>query len=259
MRRRTFSHEGLTFSYLDAEGPGAPLIALHATWMEAGTFAKLADALRPSWRVLALDQRNHGHSDQSNDFTWEALIGDLAAFIGHLALTAPLPLLGNSLGGAVAYRYAARHPERVKAMIIEETAVEMNPDFTFMKNWAGTFPSREALLERIGPRLAWSVEPSIRKIGDRWTLAFSADRLADAVAALRGDFWTDWKATRCPALVIRGSDSRVVDGRLLEQMAEERPNTILKTFHAGHVVHHDVPDEFANAVATFLANSATAP
>lgn len=252
MERHTFRHDGLTFSYLDAGGTGAPLIALHATWMEAGTFAALADALRPAWRVFALDQCCHGYSGHSDDFTWEALIGDLAAFIDHLSLTDPLPLLGNSLGGAVAFRYAARHPERVQALIVEEMGAVLNPDFSFMKTWAGTFPTREALLERIGPRLAWSVEPSIRKTADGWTLAFSADRLADAANALKGDFWSDWKATSCPALVIRGSESRVIDGHLLEQMAEQRPNTILKTFHAGHVVHHDVPDEFATEVAGFL-------
>lgn len=255
MERHTFEHDGLTFSYLDAGGTGAPLIALHATWMEAGTFAELAEALRPSWRVFALDQRGHGYSGHSDDFTWKALIGDLAAFVDHLSLTAPFPLLGNSLGGAVAFRYAALHPKRVQSMVIEEMGAVINPDFSFMKAWAGTFPSREALLERIGPRLAWSVEPSIRKAGDRWTLAFSAEKLADAAAELRGDFWNDWKATACPALVIRGSESRVIDGRLLEQMAEERPNTVLRTFHAGHVVHHDVPDDFATAVAHFLRGS----
>lgn len=252
LERRTFRYDGLTFSYLDAGGTGAPLIALHATWMEAGTFADLAQALRPSWRVLALDQRGHGHTDRSSDFTWDALIGDLAAFIKHLGLTDPVPLLGNSLGGAVAFRYAARNPERVRAMVIEEMGAVLDPDFGFMKAWAGTFPTREALLERVGPRLAWSVEPSIRKVFAGWTLSFSPEELADAADNLRGDFWADWKATRCPALVIRGSESRVIDGNLLEEMAKERPNTVLKTFQAAHVVHHDVPEEFAAAVAGFL-------
>lgn len=256
MERRSFTHGDLTLSYLDQAGPGTPLIALHATWMEAGTYCDLATALDPRWRVVALDQRGHGHSDHSNDLSWDAFIGDLGAFVDHLAIDAPVALLGNSLGGVVAYRYAARNPGKVRAMVIEESPAVMNPDFSFIRKWAGTYPTREALLERIGPRLAWSVEPSIREGPSGWSLAFSPNHLADAQDGLKGDFWNDWNASDCPALVIRGSESRVVDGGVLKRMAEDRPNTSLKILDAGHVVHHDASQAFATEVAAFLDGNA---
>jgi esterase len=65
MMRRSLAHDGLTLSYLDQGGDGIPIVALHAYWMEAGTYADLAEALAPKWRVIALDQRGHGHSDHA--------------------------------------------------------------------------------------------------------------------------------------------------------------------------------------------------
>ena len=47
MQRHVFQHDGLTISWLDAGGDGRLLIALHAHWMEALTFAPLAESLAP--------------------------------------------------------------------------------------------------------------------------------------------------------------------------------------------------------------------
>ena len=252
MQRKSFSNGQLTLSYLDAGNTGTPVIALHAYWMEAGTYADLAAALAPQWRVIALDQRGHGHSDKPDDMSWEAMMGDLGAFLAHLGITGPVVLIGNSLGGMVAFRYAARHPERVKAMVLEESPPVADADLGFMRGWEGVYPTREALAAKIGERLAWSVEPSFREVAGGWTLAFSPNRLADAELGLHGDFWDDWTATDCPALVVRGMQSKAVDGALLETAARRRPNTQIESFDAGHVVHHDAPEAFSRTVREFL-------
>jgi esterase len=255
MMRRSFAHDGLTLSYLDQGGDGIPIVALHAYWMEAGTYTDLAEALAPKWRVIALDQRGHGHSDHADDLSWDAFIDDLAAFLDHLNIDGPTILAGNSLGGTVAFRFAARCPGKVRAMIVEEAPAEYDADLNFMREWAGIYPTRKALEAKIGERLAWSVAPSFRQTSEGWTLAFSPDALADAQEGLNGDFWGDWSATDCPVLLVRGSQSRAVDGAMLEKMAAERANTKLATFEAGHVVHHDVPTAFASAARSFLMNA----
>lgn len=259
MQRKQFTHDGLTFSYLDQGGDGIPLIALHAYWMEAGTYADLAERLAPEYRVIALDQRGHGQSDKPDDLSWQAFIGDLEAFLDHLGLHEDLLLTGNSLGGTVAFRYAARHPDRVRAMVIEESPAVEDGDLGFMREWAGTYPTKDALTAKIGDRLAWSVEPSFRQTAEGWRLTFDANKMADAQLGLNGDFWSDWLATDCPVMLVRGSQSRAVDGKSLEEMAKERPNTQLKTFEAGHVIHHDQPEAFADAAKTFLSESLNAP
>lgn len=253
MERRSFEHAGLKFSYLDTGGDGPLLVALHALWMEAGTFTELAASLAPAWRVVALDQRGHGHTEHADTSTWDDYVGDIGALLQHLHAARPVVLLGNSLGGTAAFLYAAQHPRHVRALIAEEAPAKEQAELGFMLPWHGVFPTREELLAKVGERLAWSVEPSIRRVSGGYTLAFSPKDLAERQAQLNGEFWDEWRATTCPALVVRGSESRAVDGAILERMAEVRPHTQLVTIEAGHVVHHDAPSLFLAAVEDFLA------
>ena len=81
MDRFTFRSGGLTLSYLDAGGDGPVLIALHAHMMTALSFEPLAQALWPDWRVIALDQRSHGHSDHAASYSRDDYIGDSRRFM----------------------------------------------------------------------------------------------------------------------------------------------------------------------------------
>jgi pimeloyl-ACP methyl ester carboxylesterase len=201
-----------------------------------------------------MDQRGHGQSDHAATSTWDDYVGDISAFLDHLGVQRPVVLLGNSLGGSAAFLFAAQQPSRVRALILEESPAEGESDLSFMLDWEGVYPTREALLEKVGKRLAWSVEPSLRQVPGGWTLAFSPRELA--TRPLDGQHWDQWRATTCPALIIRGTESRAVDGTVLERMASVRPNTRIASFKAGHVVHHDAPEQFLSTVQAFLASLA---
>lgn len=251
MQKRSFQHDGLTFSYLDAANVGEPLIALHAHWMESRTFAPLAQALAPQWRVIALDQRGHGDSDHAATYSRDDYIGDLLALFDHLEIRTGV-VLGNSLGGVNAYQFAARHPERVHALIVEDIGAVIADDTSFALGWAGTFKTQKELEERIGPRIAPYLRESFRHGADGWRLAFDPNDTAASQQHLNGDHWSDWLASRCPVLLIRGQESRVTQQQHLEEMAQRRPGTEFLTLQGGHVVHVDNPGGFADAVRTFL-------
>lgn len=251
MQRCGFERDGLTLSYLDTGGDRPLIISLHAMWMEARSFEDFAASM-PEWRVVSMDQRGHGLSDHSSDYSRDAFVGDIAALLNHLGVREPAVLIGNSLGGINAFFFAARHPERVRAMVIEESPPEQHEPFTFVLDWRGLYPTREALEQKIGDRLAWSVRPSFRERAHGWTLAFDPEDLVAMKESLNGDFWGEWMASTCPALVVRGTNSRAVDGKLLESMAARRPNTELVSLEAGHVTHHDDPAGFVSHVRAFL-------
>ena len=251
MQRFGFEHDGLTLSYLDTGGDRPLIIALHAMWMEARSFEGFAASM-PEWRVVSLDQRGHGLSDHSPDYSRDAFIRDIAALLNHLGARDPVVLIGNSLGGTNAFMFAARHPERVRAMVIEEGPPEQRETLSFVLDWRGIYPTSEALERKIGERLAWSVKPSFRETARGWTLAFDPEELVSMKDVLNGDFWQEWLATRCPALVVRGTTSKAVDGKLLESMAAKRPNTEFVSLEAGHVAHHDDPMGFVASVRAFL-------
>jgi pimeloyl-ACP methyl ester carboxylesterase len=252
MQKHTFQHDKLTFSYLDSGGDGPILIALHAHWMEGETFAPLATALAPQWRVVALDQRGHGNSDHAATYTRDDYLSDLTTFLAHLKVKKPVVLLGNSLGGINAYHFAARYPDLVRALIIEDIGVEISVDVNFSLNWGGTFKTREDLVECVGSRLYPCLQDSFRQVDGGWRLAFNPQEIATSVSLTNGNHWKEWLATDCPALLIRGQDSRLTTEAHLEEMALRRPNTVLRVLEGGHVVHADNPIGFTAAVRAFL-------
>jgi pimeloyl-ACP methyl ester carboxylesterase len=251
MERHTFRHDGLRLSYLDSGGEGRVLIALHAHLMEAVTFAPLAEVLAPEWRIIALDQRGHGYSDHASSYTRDDYLGDLEALFEHLSLTDAV-LLGNSLGGVNAYQFAARHPAKIRCLIIEDIGTEIADNLDFVLPWDGQFPTREALAESIGPRFLPYLEDSFRETPAGWKLAFDPHDIVTSGRCLAGDHWQDWIATQCPSLLLRGRDSNVTTQAAAEQMASRRPNTRLETLDGGHILHADNPTGFSNAVSEFL-------
>lgn len=251
MRRHQFNNDGLALSYLDTGGNNPTLIFLHAHWMEATTYANLADKLAQEWRIIALDQRGHGNSDHAQSYTRADYLGDLDALFDHLGIKTAV-LLGNSLGGVNAYQFAARHPERVTALIIEDIGAIVDADISFVLPWGGLFSSREALANQIGPRMLPYLVDSFRHTSDGWHLPFDPQDMVTSQCELNGDHWADWLATDCSALLIRGRESRVTTQPHFEEMAARRPNTHLVTMDGGHVVHHDNPNGFVAVVQEFL-------
>jgi esterase len=251
MQRDQFRHDGLRLSYLDAGGDGRVLVALHAHWMEGATYAPLAEALAPEWRVLALDQRGHGHSDHAPSYSRNAYLGDIKAFFAHLGLSSAV-VLGNSLGGVNAYQLAARHPGLVQAMIIEDIGAVVANDASFVLDWRGTFPTRDALAARVGPRFTPYLADSFRETPEGWRLAFDPEDMVASQDALNGDHFDDWLASSCPVLLLRGSNSRVTSPEHLQEMAARRRNTSLEALDGGHVIHVDAPAAFVECVRRFL-------
>ena len=254
MDRSSFEHDGLTLSYLDSGGELPAIIALHAHWMEGATFSMFAEALQPEWRVIALDQRGHGYSDHASTYTREDYLGDIEALCRHLRLGEAV-LLGNSLGGVNAYQFAARHPEQVRALVIEDIGVKIAGELPPMPDWERTFAEREELENAVGPRMLPYLRDSFRQTRSGWSLAFAPHDMVLSEASMAGEHWSDWLKTECPALLIRGTESRVTTAAHMAEMADRRANTQWRTLEGGHVVHQDNPTAFAAVVDSFLRSS----
>jgi 4,5:9,10-diseco-3-hydroxy-5,9,17-trioxoandrosta-1(10),2-diene-4-oate hydrolase len=106
---------------MDSGGTGPILICLHAIGHGARDFEDLSRRLSPEYRVLALDFPGQGNSGQDTESASATRYAELLAqFIDDLDLNSVI-LLGNSIGGATAIRYASAHPERVKALVLCDT------------------------------------------------------------------------------------------------------------------------------------------
>src|SRR6185436_13106650 len=127
---RSLSIDGVTLAYDDAPGPDPAVVCLHAIGHGASDFAGVRAHLEDRHRVLAIDWPNHGASaDDATAPSVARYSAVLSGFLDRLGLDRPV-LLGNSIGGAAAIRYAATHPERVRALVLENPGGLLEVDAT---------------------------------------------------------------------------------------------------------------------------------
>jgi pimeloyl-ACP methyl ester carboxylesterase len=70
--------------------------------------------------------------------------------------------------------------------------------------------------------------------------------------AARRSYWDDWRAIRCPVLVVRGDAG--TPRRDMERMLEAMPSgRLVEIAGAGHDVHLDAPAAWCRAIEPFLA------
>lgn len=246
-----------TLSYLDFGGTGRPLLALHGGLSEAASYAGLATALGDEWRIIAPDQRGHGDSDRTPEYTREGYVGDAVALLEHLDPGTPVPVLGFSLGGTNAYHLAAARPDLVSALINVDCPVEVvpkdGPDFwAFLHHLPYTAPTREELITALGP-MGPTYAPALRPEGSGWRLPFHPQDTLATLALAHGDRWDVWLASDCPALLIHGLRSQALSKEQADAMVSRRPGTSYAALDTEHFVPFQDPEGFAKAVGTFLA------
>jgi pimeloyl-ACP methyl ester carboxylesterase len=106
---------GISMYYLD-EGSGTPYIVLPAG--STDDLQPLIRRYREFFRVLAVDLRGHGRSDNpSGEMTYSLMADDVAAFITALELEGPI-VSGGSDGGQIALELAAHHLGLASALVI---------------------------------------------------------------------------------------------------------------------------------------------
>jgi len=114
---------GLRLHYRDWGGDGPPLVLLHGLSSSKRIWDLTAPLLLDRFRVVALDQRSHGRSDQPDDgYGFDDVTADLAAFIETLGIESPA-IVGHSWGANVALAYAAANPDAVRSIVLVDGGV----------------------------------------------------------------------------------------------------------------------------------------
>ncbi len=100
-------------------GSGPDLVLLHGLAGNSRTWEAQFEAFAPRWRVTAWDAPGYGGSDTVEP-TADAYAAALAGLVDALALPS-FVLLGHSMGGVVAGRFAGRYPQRLRALVLSCT------------------------------------------------------------------------------------------------------------------------------------------
>ena len=186
---------------------GTPLILLHGGIAGGEIFDAIASRLAERRRVIVPDLEGHGRTAGTDrPLRAEHLADDVAALIEHLGIERA-DVMGYSLGGAVTWRLAIQHPDRVRRIVVISTACRRS----------GSFPEVVAAFDAFSAEMAPMIQPSpagqhYAKVAPRpqdWEA-----HIARTAEALKVDFdWTE-EVGRIEAptmLVFADSDSVMPD------------------------------------------------
>lgn len=116
---------GQRYHVQDTGGEFPAIVLSHGFLMDCEMFAPQVEALRDRYRVITWDQRHHGQTHASDDtFTINDIADDLAGILDHLAIE-QVTLGGFSFGGWISTRFALKHPDRVRALVIFDSYERM--------------------------------------------------------------------------------------------------------------------------------------
>jgi len=125
---------GLQYHYLD-EGQGETLLLLHGNPTWSFYYRNLIRAMRSQYRCVAPDHIGCGLSDkpQDYDYTLSRHIDNLERLVDHLQLD-NITLVMHDWGGAIGMGLAVRHPERIKRLVVFNTAAFLMDRIPFSIN-----------------------------------------------------------------------------------------------------------------------------
>jgi pimeloyl-ACP methyl ester carboxylesterase len=254
--------DGVRLAY-DDEGRGPVLLCLHSIAHGARDYAGLRAALRDRYRVIALDWPGHGNSGDDRE---PASAARYAALLAGFVLSDVVPI-GNSIGGGAALRFAGAHPERVRALVLVDSA-GLDRVGALARVFCGAmvrFFSAGARGARWFPR--WFgryyriVLPGAPARAQRERIVAAATESAPILAQAWSSFARPdadlrpiARALAVPVFVAWARRDRVIQLRRNRPAIESIPGVRFETFPGGHSPFLECPDAFMPALESFLAS-----
>jgi pimeloyl-ACP methyl ester carboxylesterase len=243
-------------------------VMLHGLTGHAHTWDHTAAALSDRYRVLALDQRGHGDSGWAPPYGGGVMAEDLLAFLDALDLGEVI-LMGLSMGGLVAFIFAASHPERVRDLIVldigpeiaaagaRQVAAGLAANHVFSSEDEAVAQARAFNPRPTDEALRHRVRHNLRPRPDG-TLTFKYDDALRERGAIfdrsTGELWAAWQAVSCPILLVRGDESDILAVETAQRMLASNPRARLAGIpDCGHSITLDNPQGLLDALNPWLA------
>jgi len=244
---------------------GQPLIILHGVFGSSDNWMTLGRKFAEDHQVYLVDQRNHGRSPHTDEFTYDGMKEDLKNFIHHHEIEQPV-VLGHSMGGKVSMLFALQYPELYDKLIVVDIAARSYPvhhdeilrglnalDLSNIKSrkeadeqfaaYEPNFAVRQFLLKNL-----------YRDKEKGFQLRFNLDAITKGIENISIEIATD-APNHKPTLIMRGLNSHYISDADKPHLANLFTNSQFLDFeNAGHWIHAEKPTEFYEAVLNFSLN-----
>lgn len=253
------SDGGLSAHPLTARGGvGEPIVLVHGLMGRGSTWSRQLPWLTERGTVYTYDAPWHRGREVADDapISTERFVEDLADAVEGLGR--PVTLVGHSMGGLHGWCLAAARPELVTALVVEDMA----PDFRGRTTgpwepWLLALPvefgSPDEVFNAFGDVAGRYFLEAFDRTATGWRLHGHTERWIE-IAAQWGtrDYWAQWRAVRAPVLLIEAGNSVTPPGQMARMHETGGETTYVYVPAAGHLVHDDAPQEYRDAVDSFL-------
>lgn len=254
------------------EGPRddpMPIVLLHGTSASLHTWDGWAASLRGQRRVIRFDLPGFGLTgpDPQGDYSMAAYVRFVGAMLDVLGVRSCV-LVGNSLGGQIAWETAVALPQRVgKLVLVDAAGYPLHSESVPLGFRVARMPGLRVLMEHVLPR--GIVESSVRNVyGDPakvtpalvdryYDLALRAGNrqaLAQRLSLSLSSHTDPIKTLKLPTLILWGAKDRLIPLENGNHFASDIAGSKLVVFDGlGHVPHEEDPQQTVAAVKAFLA------
>jgi pimeloyl-ACP methyl ester carboxylesterase len=268
-----------------------PLVMVHG-WMDvAASYQFIVDAFAHDHYVIAPDWRGYGltQSPDADNYWYPDYLADLDFLIDHYSREAPVHLVGHSMGGNVVMLYAGARPHRIRRLVnLEGFGMPATRPDQAPKRYARWMDELKALhrgemaLKRYGS--VAGVASRLMKTNKRltqdkadWLARHWAKPDADGMWRILGDpahkianaqlYRVDevlamFRSISAPTLMVEAGDNSLAhwwQGKFTLDEFHERLKSVpdcrrAVIQNAGHMLHHDQPEQLAQLLQEFLGN-----
>lgn len=258
--------------------PAITLLFIHGMESSKETWRPVIDKLQETYRIIAIDLRGHGETPLgSGEFSTLQLVADIEQFVQEKKLH-QFVIIGHSLGARIAIPYAAKHPEQIQALVIEDMEVlerakenissleiehlrqfnPVHPDLESIKKELRAYGYSSEKIE------SWIQQGRIKQMDDGKTY-FSAInpyisyllRKACSSSDTSLNAFKELHKHDLPVLLLKAEIESSISTEGLEQMKELLPSLHVEVVKSSfHSIHKTAKEEFLRLLNLFLEQHA---
>lgn len=252
--------------YYECVGEGDPVVLVTGFGADLFAWALQAPELSQNHTVYMIDNRGVGDTDKPDGaYTIKMMADDTAGFFDAVGIE-KAHLVGHSMGGMIAQRFALDYPEKLRSLTLAATScrpprgtelilylwadiLEKLGNEAFVNNiigWCFTFDyidsQYEALMAMRQMMLAHFEEKPLLPEPFR----------NQAAGIVEFDVADEIKNIGVPTMALVGKDDILTPPKFSEEISSRIPGSTLKTIAGGHAYNQEAPSEFNRALLEFF-------